>query len=338
MTSMPPYVKSRMTQMSTDLGKSPDLFWDNISTPQTHAIGRHTGHTPAQMLDRMMQEDKPRVSGFSSVRDMRECVTEAIFNDFPDICRRLRKSNGKPLSHRVQLPDEEYQAPGDEVDFKTRHRGIVRRPDGSIREVSSDMTCVVLRTREDRPYGFGLVTATVDLDCESARPTGRNLARFLPDSEAYRKGSPEMRTYLDMATDIEEDVPDGMSIGFHRDEADRPDDVSIQFPSGNGHDVHRVYIDRDGVSLRSYSHEDGKYQPIPCTVGSRPCRRLDLTVDENWDRFAQQYPDAAAYVRHAEETLQEHLTAGVPTQKHPRPLPRNRIAPKQSEHDGLDLE
>lgn len=155
MSKIPDYVAENMKCICADINRG--TFWDNICTPTTHT-GRHINRSPVHMLDRMVREGKNQVFSYQNADDMRECVTEAILTDLSTIYQRVRKSDGEPFTHSVRLADEVYQAEGDEVDFRTRNKGLERNiADGRIREISTDVTCVVLRKNDRMPYGFALV-------------------------------------------------------------------------------------------------------------------------------------------------------------------------------------
>lgn len=81
--------------------------------------------------------------------------------------------------------------------------------------------------------------------------------------------------------------------------ADRwfPDSLSVSFPSNNSGAEHCVYIDEISMNMRTYTYtSDNKRVSAPCTVGERPCKRLDLTDEVNMAMFMDQYPDAARYI------------------------------------------
>lgn len=292
MTKIPEYVNRLSRTIVKDIDDG--TFWYNITDARTHVDSRHVGMTPTNMLERMFNDDKPQISAFSCNHDMRECITECVLSDLPAICEKNRQTGRLPYSHSVQLADDIYQAEGDAVDFKTRHRGIMRGRDGGIREMTSDVTTIVLRPDDRSKYGFRLVTAFPEMSAESARETGRDLTDACRQTRAYKDGTETLRTYMMAATD---EIPKGFSIAYHPADRGFPDSLSVSFPSNNAGTEHCVYIDEISMNMRTYAYApDGKRTSVPCTVGERPCKRLDLTNEVNMAMFMDQYPDAARYI------------------------------------------
>lgn len=292
MTKIPEYVNRLSRTIAEDVANG--TFWDNVTDEHTHANSRHVGMTSKSMLERMFKDGKPQVSAFNRDRDMRECIVECVLSDLPAICKKNRQKGSRPYSHSVQLADDIYQAEGDAVDFKTRHRGIIRGRDGGIREMTSDVTTIILRPDDKSKYGFRLITAFPEMSAESAHETGRDLTDICRQTEAYKTGTETCRTYMMAATD---EIPKGFSIAYHPADRGFPDSLSISFPSNNSGAEHCVYIDEISMNMRTYTYtSDNKRVSAPCTVGEKPCKRLDLTNEVNTAMFTEQYPDAARYI------------------------------------------
>lgn len=292
MTKIPEYVNRLSRTIAKDIDDG--TFWYNIIDGRIHVDSRHVGMTSENMLTRMFDDGKPQVSTFAYGRDMRECITECVLSDLPAICEKNGQADRRPYSHSVRLADEIYQAEGDAVDFKTRHRGIIRARDGGIREMTSDVTTVILRTDDNSKYGFRLVTAFPEMSAESARETGRDLTDACRQTRAYRYGTETLRAYMMAATD---EIPKNFAIAYHPADRGFPDSLSVAFPSNNAGTEHCVYIDEISMNMRTYTYtQDGQRASTLCTVGGRPRKRLDLTDEVNMAMFAAQYPDAARYI------------------------------------------
>lgn len=170
----------------------------------------------------------------------------------------------------------------------------MRGRDDGIREMTSDVTTIVLRPDNRSKYGFRLVTAFPEMSAESARGTGRDLTDACRQTRAYRCGTETLRTYMMAATD---EIPKDFSIAYHPADRGFPDSLSVSFPSNNAGTEHCVYIDEISMNMRTYTYTpDGSRASVPCTVGERPCKRLDLTDEVNMAMFMDQYPDAARYI------------------------------------------
>ena len=292
MTKIPEYVNRLSRTIVKDIDDG--TFWYNIIDGRTHVDSRHVGMTPENMLERIFRDNKPQVSAFACNRDMRECITECVLADLPAICEKNRQAGRLPYSHSIQLADDIYQAEGDAVNFKTRHRGIIRARDGGIREMTSDVTTVILRPDDNSKYGFRLVTAFPEMSAESVRETGRDLTDTCRRTRAYRYGTETLRAYMMAATDA---IPKGFAIAYHPADRGFPDSLSVSFPSSNAGTEHCVYIDEISMNMRTYTYApDGQRTSTLCTVGGRPRKRLDLTDEANMAMFAAQYPDAARYI------------------------------------------
>lgn len=166
--------------------------------------------------------------------------------------------------------------------------------DGGIREMTSDVTTIILRPDGNSKYGFRLITAFPEMSAESAHETGRDLTDICRQTEVYRYGTETCRAYMMAATD---EIPKGFSIAYHPADRGFPDSLSVSFPSNNSGAEHCVYIDEISMNMRTYTYtSDNKRVSAPCTVGEKPCKRLDLTDEVNMAMFMDQYPNAARYM------------------------------------------
>lgn len=318
MSKTPNYVAENMRRICADINRG--TFWDNICTPTTHT-GRHINRTPGNMLDRMVREGKNQVFSFQNADDMHECVTEAILTDLATIYERVRKSDGEPFTHSVRLADEIYQAEGDEVDFRTRNKGLERNiADGRIREISTDVTCVVLRKNDRMPYGFALVSAFPDPNSETAYETGRDLSAIAMETDAYKNGSYVMRAYLRAAT---EPGTGPCAVGYIAEHEGFPEQIAVSFASNRKGIEHQVYMDEQSTILRSYRRERGeKKRAVPCTIGPKPCNKMNLNDPINEAYLYDMYPKEAEYIAHIQDLLDEERLK-MPRKE--RRLPSNHI-------------
>lgn len=315
MSAIPPYVHTLSAEILDDINTG--TFWSNLTDEHTHASDRHAGVSHTDLLDRLFQDNLTQSSSFASTHDMQECVTECVLSNLETICLNVRKSD-QLYAYSVRLQDEEFQG-DDPVDFQTRHTGIVRTNKGYVREMSTDMTTIVVRPAPNSKYGFKLVTAFPEMSAESAYETNHNLTAECQQTEAFKKSSAMKRAYMLAATDMSKEIDPRCSIAFK--ESNIESTISIGFDSlKNPATQHVLFIDDINTMVRTYMRDsNGTRVSVPCTIGNNGGMKLNLNRAANLQEFAKEEPAINDYLKYIQDTIQSERDRSRNTT--PRRLP-----------------
>lgn len=313
-------------------------FFEKAAAYTEHAGRKHTGKSTTQLLDQMFDEQKPNASSFSSERDMRNCVEDVLLNldSYIYLNLRERAKNGRPFRMHGALTDEEYRTPGDEADFQTRHTGLQRCANGDIREISTDVTSVVLLPDDESPYGFRIVTAYPDLCPErdgtdlvdawgrridaGIKPTGRDISKDMFASRVYERATQDhsmLRIYLEEAVDQKRPFDiryNGNRNGMGYTYDDTHDEMTIIVPTPHPDIDTRVFISPWSMSAKMYLSTPGQRPtPMRMRIDGELKTRLDLIPLENRNMFFANVPDVGKYLQHLESKLARGRAKDVPS-------------------------
>lgn len=199
----------------------------------THMRAMHKGLSSSELLGRIYDLGLNSASTFMTENDMQTCVEYCLLDNLRAIYESVlpyATHDGERFPIMLSFPDAEW--PPEELDFNTRHVGVVRGRDGLLREMTTDCVTVICKRDDRKERGFSLVTAYADFKCGDVRETGRSLVpalngyierRYHSESKAVKR-----TRFLELVDELGQgrlDAPDPLPA--------RKLDRSVSAPAGN---------------------------------------------------------------------------------------------------------
>ena len=302
-----PAYKNWINRIFATQGRSLDTFFDQVTGRSSHFSSKHVAMRMPDLFDRVIKEGHS-ASGFATTNDMKSLLADTICSESEALYTQLRSiKNNDVFTVSMNFRDEIYNDPEDPVDFTTHQKGLLMLDHSRIIEMDTTIMKAVIQKDDNAEYGFTVLTAYPDIECEEAVPTGRDLAKDLNKSRAYQNARPLTQAFLDHA--IKKDPVCTMKLS------------NFEFPTltafvnaRNPGITHRICMSPDEPTtiktVRQTNNDKetiiGKYAELQSKIGGHPTTRAYLNNHDIRQAFAEDNPAAEAEIAETEKNIKDH--------------------------------
>lgn len=305
-TDTPAY-KDWTNRIFTTQGRSLNTFFDQVTGYNSHFTSKHVAMRTSDLFDRVITEGHS-ASGFATANDMKSLLADTICSESEALYTQLQTmKNHDVFTVSMNFRDEIYNDPEDPVDFKTHQKGLLMLDHSRIIEMDTTVMKAVIQKDDRAEYGFTVLTAYPDIECEEAVPTGRDLTKDLAKSRAYQNARPLTQAFLNHA--IKKNPVCTMKLS-NFESPTLTAFVNARHPGI----THRVYMSPDEpttiktVTLTSEGKETiiGKYAELQSRISGHPTTRAYLNNHDIRQAFAEDNPAAEAEITETEQSIAKH--------------------------------
>jgi hypothetical protein len=305
-TSTPAY-KDWVNRIFTAQGRNLDTFFDQVTGYNSHFTSKHVAMRTSDLFDRVITEGHS-ASGFATTNDMKSLLADTICSESEALYTQLHMiKNHDVFTVFMNFRDEIYNDPEDPVDFTTHQKGLLMLDHSRIIEMDTTVMKAVIQKDDNAEYGFTVLTAYPDIECEEAVPTGRDLTKDLTKSRAYQNARPLTQAFLDHA--IKKDPVCTMKLSNF----ESPTLTAFVYARNPGI-THRIYMSPDEpTTIKTVRQTNdgketivGKYAELQSRISGHPTTRAYLNNHDIRQAFAEDNPAAEAEIAETEKNIKDH--------------------------------
>lgn len=291
-----------------------DTVMDKITTKYTH-VNIHTGQSLTQDIDRILTQKKDAQSRFignihkpeDTLENQQQAeflIKEALLFNAGTIAEWLDKTDDYTnKAFTTHFPEDDYGVVGSGMVFNHQKH--------TIKEYQSEYMKLVLKKDPKQPLGVALVSAFPEIEQHDIKPTNKDLACYVKDTNAYKNADDVGKIYLHYITDVKNEN----LVTYTRGRT--PDDSAmlLHIETNNPNVRHEIRIKEHSVTMRTVmekyeNHKSSKssiqtdYTRAYAKITGRDFENnIDLKNPKIFEMFSNDYPDIAKNVK----TIIEHL-------------------------------
>lgn len=302
-----PVYKDWINRIFTTQGRSLDTFFNQVTGHSSHFASKHVAMRTSDLFERVIKEGHS-ASGFTTTNDMKSLLADTICSESEALYTQLCSiKNNDVFTVSMNFRDEIYNDPEDPVDFKTHQKGLLMLDHSRIIEMDTTVMKAVIQKDDNAEYGFTVLTAYPDIECEEAVPTGRDLTKDMTKARAYQNARPLTQAFLDHA--IKKDPVCAMKLSNFESPT-----LTAFVHARNPGITHRIYMSPDEpTTIKTVRQTNdgketivGKYAELQSRISGHPTTRAYLNNHDIRQAFAEDNPAAEAEIAETEQSIKDH--------------------------------